>query len=123
MVLIDNSGLPGWGVILMIVLLYLVLGLFLDGLSSMLLTLPIIIPVILQLGYDPIWFGVIVVLLLEIGLVTPPVGMNLFITSANSGISVQKVLFGSIPFIIILFAVVLILIVFPEIVLYLPNKM
>lgn len=121
--IIETSGLSGFSIILLIILLYLILGMFLDMLSSMLLTLPIVLPVITQIGYDPIWFGVIVVLILEIGLVTPPVGMNLFITSSNSGVPVQKVLAGSLPFIFLLLFSTLLFIIFPEIILYLPSKM
>ncbi|OLO26622.1 hypothetical protein BTR23_22640 [Alkalihalophilus pseudofirmus] len=121
--MIEKSGLSSWSILLLIILLYLILGLFLDGLSSMLLTLPLVLPVVIGLGYDPIWFGVLVVLLLEIGLVTPPVGINLFITSKNSGIPVEKVMFGSIPFLIILLVTILIIMIFPSIVLYLPSSM
>lgn len=91
--------------------------------GSMLLTLPLVFPLIVELGYDPIWFGVLVVLVLEIGLVTPPVGMNLFITSQHSGVAVDRVLKGSIPFIFVLLLTVLLLVLFPNIVLFLPSLM
>ncbi|NRG44979.1 TRAP transporter large permease subunit, partial [Bacillus sp. CRN 9] len=73
--------------------------------------------------FDPVWFGVLVVLLLEIGLVTPPVGINLFITSKYSKIPVEKVFYGSVPFIFILLFLVLLIVVFPDLALYLPNNM
>ena len=94
-----------------------------DLLASMLITLPLVFPLITSLGYDPVWFGIIVVLVLEIGLVTPPVGMNLFITSQHTGIPVQKVFYGSIPFIGVLLLSILILIIFPQIALFLPSLM
>lgn len=120
---IQNSGVSSLTVLFFIIVMYLILGLFLDLIGSMLLTLPLVFPVITSLGYDPIWFGIIVVLLLEIGLVTPPTGINLYITSKQSGVSVGKVLKGTIPFIGILLLTICILIIFPEIVLYLPSKM
>lgn len=120
---IESTNIPALGVLVLIVLMYLILGLFLDLFGSMLLTLPLVFPLITDLGYDPLWFGILVVLLLEIGLVTPPVGINLYITSQQSGISVNKVLKGSVPFIGVLLLTVILIIIFPEIVLYLPSKM
>ncbi|MBM4763357.1 TRAP transporter large permease [Bacillus sp. B15-48] len=120
---IQASGFPAWTVLLLVILLYLGLGLFMDLLASMLITLPLVFPLITSLGYDPIWFGIIVVLVLEIGLVTPPVGINLFITSQHTGIPVQKVFLGSVPFIGVLLLSILILCFFPQIALYLPSLM
>lgn len=111
-----------WTILAFIILFYLILGLFMDMIGSLLLTLPIVYPLIIALGFDPIWFGVIVVILLEIGLVTPPVGLNLFITSKASGVPVEKVFKGVIPFIIIELILILLLILFPKIVLFLPNS-
>jgi len=120
---IESTNLSPIGVVLLVILMYLILGLFLDLFGSMLLTLPLVFPLITGLGYDPIWFGIVVVLVLEIGLVTPPVGINLYITSQQSGVSIKKVLQGSIPFIGVLLFVVFLIILFPELVLYLPSKM
>jgi len=120
---IESTNLSPIGVLLLVILMYLILGLFLDLFGSMLLTLPLVFPLITGLGYDPIWFGIVVVLVLEIGLVTPPVGINLYITSQQSGVSIKKVLQGSIPFIGVLLFVVFLIILFPELVLYLPSKM
>lgn len=110
---IDAMALPALAVLLAVVAIYLILGLFLDLIGSMLITLPLLFPLIVSLGYDPIWFGILVVLLLEIGLVTPPVGMNLFITSQKSGVAVWEVLRGAVPYIIILLTAVGLLIAFP----------
>jgi C4-dicarboxylate transporter, DctM subunit len=120
---IESTNIPALGILCLIILMYLVLGLFLDLFGSMLLTLPLVFPLVTNLGYDPLWFGILVVLLLEIGLVTPPVGINLYITSQQSGVSLNKVLKGSIPFIGVLLFLVLLIVIFPEIVLYLPSKM
>jgi TRAP-type C4-dicarboxylate transport system permease large subunit len=86
---------------MLILMLYLVLGCFLDSLSMMLITLPIVYPIILDLGYDPIWFGVLVVSVVEIGLVTPPLGMNLFvITAAVDDLKFETVVAGVVPFLL-----------------------
>src|SRR5699024_30171 len=103
--------------------MYIILGLFLDMIASLLITLPIVFPLIVELCSDPIWFGVVLVLLIEIGLVTPPVGLNLFITSDYARISVQNVFAGSIPFIIILLLLIFILVLYFVIVLYMHLKM
>lgn len=117
------SGLSAPMTLILIIVFYLIIGLFMELVGSMLLTLPLVFPLIVELGYDPIWFGVLVVLVLEIGLVTPPVGMNLFITSQHSGVAVDRVLKGSIPFIFVLLLTVLLLVLFPNIVLFLPSLM
>ncbi|MGX1306579.1 tripartite ATP-independent transporter DctM subunit [Amorphus suaedae] len=96
---IQALGLPPIGVVVMILIIYLILGCFLDSLSMMLITLPIVFPVIMDLGYDPIWFGVLVVSVVEIGLITPPLGMNLFvITAAVDGLRFETVATGVLPF-------------------------
>ncbi len=120
---ISESNLSNLSVLLIIILIYLVLGMFMESIGLLLLTLPLVHPLIVSLGFDPIWFGVVVVILLEIGLVTPPVGMNLFITSQHSKVPVQKVLIGSIPFIFVLLFTILLLIIFPQVVLFLPSYM
>jgi len=120
---IEASGFPAWAILLLIIILYLIMGMFMDLIGTMLLTIPLVYPLIVGLGYDPIWFGIVLVLLLEIGLVTPPVGINLFIVSENSGIPSNRVLVGSIPFICVLFVALILIIVFPQIALYLPSLM
>lgn len=117
------SGMPPWSVLLLIIIIFLFLGMFIESIGALLLVLPLGYPLLIGLGYDPIWLGVIVVLLIEIGLVLPPVGMNLYITGELSGIAIKKVLTGSIPFIIVLLVTVLILTVFPQIATFLPSIM
>ena len=120
---IEATGFPAWAILLMLVIMYLIMGMFMDLIGTMLLTIPVVYPLIIGLGYDPIWFGIVLVLLLEIGLVTPPVGINLFIVSENSGVPSNKVLVGSLPFIVVLLVALLLIIIFPQIVLFLPSLM
>ena len=108
-------------ILFFLVILYLVLGLFLDLISILILTIPVVLPVVVSLGFDPIWFGVIVILLAEIGIVTPPVGMNVFVVSKVANIPVGELFVGVIPYIIMLLSLVAVLIAFPQIVLWLPS--
>jgi tripartite ATP-independent transporter DctM subunit len=111
-------------IILTIILLgYLVLGCFLDATSMMVLTLPVIFPAILQLGFDPIWFGVISVLMMEAGLITPPLGLNIFVISGVAGVPIEVVFRGSMYFLLAIFAVVVLITIFPQIATVLPAMM
>ena len=112
------------GFIFVLVIFYLVLGCFIETLSMMVGTIPIIFPLVLHMGFDPVWFGIFLVLMMELALITPPVGMNLFVVQGvrRTG-SVIDVFYGIIPFVgAVLFAVALI-VAFPEIVTWLPNRM
>lgn len=108
-----------------IVVLYVVLGAFLDGLSMMVMTIPFVHPVAMNLGIDPIWFGVIVIKLIEIGAITPPVGLNLFaVVGASKGAVPARSLFGGItPFLMMELVTLGLLIAFPSIALFLPTQM
>ncbi|MEK4426683.1 TRAP transporter large permease [Solibacillus sp. FSL K6-1523] len=107
-----------------ICLMYIFLGMFIDMLSAMFLTIPIILPAVINLGFDPIWFGVIVVFLAEISLVTPPFGLSIFmIQGAVKGSEYTEILKGSFPFIVTDFIVLFIFLFFPQIILFLPNLM
>ncbi len=109
------------GVILFI---FLILGCFLDAISMMVLTLPVIFPVILALHFDPIWFGVIAVLMMEAGLITPPMGLNIFtVAGVAKGVRVETIFRGVAPFLLSILAVAIILTAFPQIALVLPNMM
>lgn len=119
--LIADITLPPLVVILLICAAYVVLGMFIDSISIMLMTVSVVVPAIVSLGYDPIWFGIVLVILLEVGLITPPVGMNLFTIQAmspNKSITLGDVSRGSFPFVLLMLATVLILILFPEIVMW-----
>jgi TRAP-type C4-dicarboxylate transport system permease large subunit len=97
---------------------------FFDAISIIALTIPVLYPTILALGYDPIWFGVLTVLLCEIGLLTPPVGINCYVVAGVApDITLEEVFKGILPFLIPNFMMVAILIAFPKIALFLPNLM
>lgn len=107
---------------LALVVFYLVLGCFFEGMSIMLITVPIVVPIVVAAGYDTIWFGVVLTLLLEMALITPPVGVNLFVVQSVRGKgSLTDVMIGSAPFVITMFLMILLLMAFPEIVMWLPN--
>ena len=111
-----------YGTMLAIVVLYLILGMFFDSMAMMLLTLSFIMPVILRLGYDPVWWGVTFVLLAEIGLVTPPFGLNLFtIQGVLPRFSIMYIARASLPFLGVMLLMVWILIFFPGLALWLPR--
>ncbi len=112
-----------WVIFVFIALIYLLFGMFLSLMATMLLTLPIVYPVILALGFDPIWFGVIMVILLEIGQLTPPVGLNLFVIQGISQRPISEVILGSLPFVFVMLIGVVMLSVFPVLALWLPSHM
>jgi tripartite ATP-independent transporter DctM subunit len=115
---------PRLVILLAILLTYMILGMFLDGLGMLLLTMPVVYPVIISLGYDPIWFGILVVKMIEIGLVTPPIGLNCFIVhGVRPDISLETVFRGVGPFVAMDIVTVGVLIAWPEIVLWLPRQM
>jgi tripartite ATP-independent transporter DctM subunit len=121
--LTDQYQMADWAILLMIVVLYLVMGMFLDPLGIMLLTLPFVVPVIERMGLDLIWFGVVVVKLLEIGLVTPPVGLNVFIINSVIGKAapVHTIFRGVMNFLVVDLIVLALIASFPILSLLLPN--
>ena len=122
--MIEALGLPPMGVLALILAVYLVLGCFLEGFAMLVLTLPIFFPIITDLGIDPIWFGVLVVLSLEMGLISPPVGLNVFIVkSVAPDISLGQIFSGVTLFWVMMLVTLVILVAFPQISLYLPNTM
>ena len=111
-------------VLAMIVLIYLVLGCFLDAISMMILTLPVIFPVVLQLGFDPIWFGVVCVLMMGAGLITPPVGLCVYtVASIVKDAPIEEVFKGALPFLIAILFVTFLIVLYPQIALVLPGMM
>jgi tripartite ATP-independent transporter DctM subunit len=107
-----------------IIAIYLILGCFLDAISMMVLTMPVIFPVIKALGFDPIWFGVICVIMMEAGLITPPVGLNVYtLAGVVKDVPMQTIFRGALPFLISMIAVVIIITIFPKICLFLPSMM
>jgi len=119
--LIQSTGQPGWMVIIWIMLLLFFLGMFLDGAAMTVITIPLLFPVISSYGYDPVWFAIVFVVNTEIGLLTPPVGMNLFIVKAISGEPMSDVVKGALPYTLLLLMMLIILIIFPQISLWLPD--
>lgn len=120
---IVHQNVAPWVMLLIVVVLYLVLGCFLDAISMMVMTLPLIYPVMMQLGFDSVWLGVVLVLLMEIGLITPPVGLNLFVLQRVGGKPLREVALGSLPFVGLLLLGVLLLAIWPDIALWLPAKL
>ena len=114
-----------WVIVLLVTLLYLFLGMLMDAPALLAISLPITHPVMIHLGFDPVWFGVYVVLLAEIGAVTPPVGINCFVVQGASGglVRLEDVFKGLLPYIAAGLLMLVILCAFPELALYLPNRM
>ncbi len=116
--------LPALGVLALILLCYIVLGCFLEGFAMLVLSMPIFFPIVIALEIDPIWFGVLVVLALEMGLISPPVGVNVFIVkSVAPGVPLGRIFAGVMPFWIAMLITLAILVAFPQIALFLPNTM
>lgn len=120
---VAESGFETYTVLLIVVLIYLALGCFFDGLSLMIMTLPVVFPLLTGLGFDPIWIGVIITIVIEIGQITPPVGLNLSVLTAltNNEVSLGRVAIATVPYWLIHLFAILILTIFPMIALYLPN--
>jgi len=112
-----------YAIFAIIVLLYIVLGMFMDIYSAIVLTIPVIFPVILALGFDPIWYGVVFVMLIEMGMITPPIGMNVFVLSGITGTPVGTIFRGVWPFVVAELMCIIILTIFPQIALFLPGMM
>jgi len=119
-----NLPLPPPVVIAIVIAVYLLLGCLMDSLAMIMLTIPIFFPVVVTLGYDPIWFGVIIVVVAEMGVVTPPIGINVFVVAGVArDVPLQTIFKGTTHMLAALFAAAVLLIVFPEIALYLPRLM
>jgi C4-dicarboxylate transporter DctM subunit len=111
------------GIVIAMLLLYIPLGMFLDTLGMILLTVPIFFPVIVQLGFDPIWFGVLMCMVAELGMVTPPVAINVYIVQGVTKVSMEDIFRGMIPFVIVYVMAIGFIVAFPEISLFLPRTM
>lgn len=115
--------IPDYGILIMIVLAYLVLGMFLDTMAMLVLTIPVVIPIAIGLEWDLIWFGIIVVIALEMGMISPPVGINVFIVkSIAPDVPMGRIFRGIWPFWFAMLAMIILLAIFPEISLYLPRQ-
>ena len=120
----DSMHLNGLAVMLIIIAAYVVIGCFLEGIGMVLITVPVFLPLVMKFGYDPIWFSIIVVIVVELGLIHPPVGMNLFVIQAQvPDVKLTAIYRGIIPFLIAPFLLIALLLAFPEIALWLPKKL
>ena len=115
--------LPRYVLLAIILLIYIPLGAFMDALAMVMLTLPIIFPVIKVLGFDPIWFGVLIIIMLEMGVLTPPIGLNAFVVHGVTNVPLWEIYRGLTPFILVMCLGLAILVIVPQISLYLPSIM
>jgi C4-dicarboxylate transporter, DctM subunit len=119
---VTNLGLSPMNTLLVIIAMYVVLGLFVETLSLMVITVPIVTPVIVASGFDPVWFGILLILLIEMALITPPVGLNLYVVQGvRQRGNISEVMVGSLPFVIGIFVMIWIMVVFPDLALVLAK--
>ena len=118
---IGALDLSPFGLILLLLVFYVILGCVLEGMSSIVMTLPITLPLIMAAGYDKIWFGIFLVIVVEMAQITPPVGFNLFVIQGMTGESIGRIALATFPFFLIMAAFALAIAVFPGIVMYLPS--
>lgn len=122
-VFVGELGLSPYMLIFILTILYLMLGCLLDGFSMIVMTTPIVLPLVLLSGFDPVWFGIYLVLMIELAQVTPPVGFNLFVISGLTNEDIMTIAWAALPFFILLCIATVLVTVFPQLVLYLPNLM
>ncbi len=120
---IASLGLSPYMLMFVVGIMYMILGMMLDGISMVVMTLPIVLPIVTAAGYDPLWFGIFLVLMVELSQITPPVGFSLLVIQSISGEKIDYILKATFPFFIIMILIVVVLTVFPEITFYLPSKM
>lgn len=120
---IGTLGLSPFVLILLIGLMYIILGMILDGISIVVMTLPIVLPIIVLAGFDPLWFGIFLVFMVELSQITPPVGFSLFVIQSISNEKIEYILKATLPFFILMIVAVVLITIFPQIVSYLPNLM
>lgn len=119
---IKTMGMSPLWLMITLIITYIVLGCFLEGIGLVLITVPVFLPVVVASGYDPVWFGVLVVVVVEMGLIHPPVGMNLFVIQAQvPDIPIMSIYKGTLPFLVSPLVLILLLLAFPDIALYLPR--
>jgi tripartite ATP-independent transporter DctM subunit len=121
---LTGLALPALAVLAVLLVAYIILGMFLEGFAILVLTVPIVLPIVLALGLDPIWYGIFMVIVLEMGLISPPVGINVFVVKGVAeDVPMGKIFAGILPFWVAMIACVILLIAFPQIALVLPNTM
>jgi TRAP-type C4-dicarboxylate transport system permease large subunit len=121
---VGGLPLPPMLIMIVILMIYIIGGCFMDGFALIMLTVPIFFPVATTLGFDPIWFGVIIVLIAEMGVITPPVGINVYVVyGVAKTIPLETIFKGVVPFLIALIICNLLLLLFPQIATFLPGLM
>jgi tripartite ATP-independent transporter DctM subunit len=120
---VGTLDVSAWVVMTVILLIVLVLGCFLDQIAILVLTVPVMLPIVTKLGFDPVWFGVIMIVVGEVGMVTPPVGLNAFVVSRYSGRPLTEVFIGVWPHVAAHLVLIAILVAWPQLVLWLPSRM
>lgn len=119
---LSQLPLPGWTIMGVIILFFLLAGCFVDALALVLLTIPIFYPVVMDLGYDPVWFGVIIVVVTQMGVISPPVGVNVYVVNGiERDVSLQTIFKGTLPFLATLIVSAVLFIAFPKLCLFLPH--
>ena len=119
-----SVGLGPYGVLFLVIIAYLVLGMFMDGLAMLVVTIPIFYPIMMSLGFDPIWYGVVAVIMIEMGMITPPVGMNVFVVKAIAKETPMGAIYkGVLPFWLAMAVCLLLIVIFPQIALFIPQAM
>jgi tripartite ATP-independent transporter DctM subunit len=120
---IASLGLSPYVLIAVVGFMYILLGMILDGISIVVMTLPIVLPIVIRAGFDPLWFGIFLVFMVEISQITPPVGFSIFVIESISNEPVSFILRSTYPFFLIMIFVVVLITLFPDLVFYLPVKM
>ena len=120
---ISRLPLPPYAIFAGIIILYILLGMFLEIFGAIVLTIPVIFPLVIKMGFDPIWFGVIIVLVIEMGLITPPVGLNVFALAGVTGVPLDIIFRGVLPFVGAIILCIILMALFPQIALFLPSLM
>lgn len=120
--ILKTTELAPLTVMLLLIATYLLLGCFMETLSLMIATTPIVVPIIIALGYDPIWFGILFMILIEAALITPPIGINIFVVQGVRGEgAIRDVMLGAVPFLLMMIAMMALLLLFPQLALWLPE--
>jgi len=120
---VSSLDLSVYTLILVLTIVYIILGSFLDGASMIVLTISVVQPMVVAAGIDLVWFGIYLIIVIEMAQITPPVGFNLFVLQALTGRDMMSVAASAMPFFVLMLAAVAILVVFPDIALYLPQTM
>jgi tripartite ATP-independent transporter DctM subunit len=121
--MMGSLDISRYAVLLVIIVIWLVMGMFMDQMATQLLTVPIFAPIVANLGFDLIWFGIIAIIISEIGIISPPVGMNCFVVSGTTGVSAREIFKGVLPYCATLLVACTLMVVFPQIILFLPTRM